>query len=191
MAAPEPAKNAFLIRHREKEDFNQYWYSSHTISKIVQELLSCSQKAAFLSTPSVYFSLPKGSSLRQNSWVLDFDTQWASDPHFVKYDFNSPLALPADLHHAFDCVVIDPPFITREVWQHYAATARLLLQPQGGKVIASTVAENAPLMEELLGVKPVAFRPSIPHLVYQYNFFTSHEPSADGLGAANPEVPDA
>ncbi|KAJ9515411.1 hypothetical protein QJQ45_016407 [Haematococcus lacustris] len=172
MAAPEPAKNAFLIR--------------------LQELLSCSQKAAFLSTPSVYFSLPKGSSLRQNSWVLDFDTQWASDPHFVKYDFNSPLALPADLHHAFDCVVIDPPFITREVWQHYAATARLLLQPQGaGKVIASTVAENAPLMEELLGVKPVAFRPSIPHLVYQYNFYTSHEPSADGLGAANPEVPDA
>lgn len=35
----------------------------------------------------------------------------------------------------------------------------------GGKVVGSTVAENAALMDRLLGAKPVAFRPSIPHLV--------------------------
>ena len=28
-------------------------------------------------------------------------------------------------------VVIDPPFITREVWEKYAAAARLLLRPGG------------------------------------------------------------
>ncbi|GFH30831.1 hypothetical protein HaLaN_29756, partial [Haematococcus lacustris] len=32
-------------RHREKEDFNQYWYSSHTISKIVQGAHGPSQLA--------------------------------------------------------------------------------------------------------------------------------------------------
>ena len=66
----------------------------------------------------------------------------------------------------FDCVVIDPPFITPECWKLYAATAKLILAP-GGKVIASTIAENAPLMKELLGASPQRFQPSIPHLVYQ------------------------
>ncbi len=37
-----------------------------------------------------------------------------------------------------------------------------------GKVIASTVAENAAMMEQMLGARPVAFKPSIPHLIYQY-----------------------
>ena len=50
------------------------------------------------------------------------------------------------------------------MWRNYAAAAKLLLAP-GGKVLASTVAENAPLMEALLDAKPVAFKPSIPHLV--------------------------
>uniref|UniRef100_A0A7S0RNF7 Protein-lysine N-methyltransferase n=1 Tax=Chlamydomonas leiostraca TaxID=1034604 RepID=A0A7S0RNF7_9CHLO len=187
----EQPKNAFLMKHTEKEEFNQYWYSSYTIEALVKELCGCgATKAAFLSTPSVFFSLPKGSDLRAASWVFDYDEQWArSEPHFCKYDFKAPDALPAELRGAFDAVVIDPPFITHEVWELYAQAAKMLLAP-GGKVLASTVAENAPLMESLLGAKPCAFKPSIPHLVYQYNFFTSYEPTPEGLGAKNPEVPE-
>lgn len=50
-----------------------------------------------------------------------------------RYDFNHPEAIPESLHHAFDCVVIDPPFITREVWEKYTAAAKLLLvkEPEG------------------------------------------------------------
>ncbi|MEW5316922.1 MAG: hypothetical protein WDW38_008261 [Sanguina aurantia] len=102
-------KNAFLMKHGEKELLNQYWYSSHTIEHLVQELQASATSAAFLSTPSVYFSLPKGSALRKASWVFDLDDQWASDPHFFKYDFRDPGGIPEHLHHAFDCVVIDPP----------------------------------------------------------------------------------
>lgn len=40
-------------------------------------------------------------------------------------------------------------------------------------VIATTVDENAVLMKALFHCKPVAFRPSIPHLVYQYSVFTN------------------
>ena len=43
-------------------------------------------------------------------------------------------------------------------------SARLLLG-EGGKVLASTIQENAPMMEALLGVRPQRFLPSIPHLV--------------------------
>lgn len=52
----------------------------------------------------------------------------------------------------------------------YATTVRLLLGPSG-RVICSTVAENAALMQELFGATACAFKPSIPHLVYQYSIF--------------------
>jgi hypothetical protein len=52
------------------------------------------------------------------------------------------------------------------VWEQYAITAKALLAP-GGRLLCTTIAENAPMMAEILGVAPTAFRPSIPHLVYQ------------------------
>jgi hypothetical protein len=48
---------------------------------------------------------------------------------FFKYDFNAPQDIPAAYHHTFDMVVIDPPFITEEVWQKYTTAAQLLLKP--------------------------------------------------------------
>ena len=62
--------------------------------------------------------------------------------------------------------MIDPPFITAACLEGYAATVRLLLAP-GGKVLLSTVRENEALLAGLLGLKPLAFLPSLPHLVYQ------------------------
>lgn len=60
--------------------------------------------------------------------------------------------------------------------------------PAHRRLICSTIAENAVFMEEILGVKPVAFKPSIPNLVYQYNFYCNYTPTA--LGEKNPEIPD-
>ena len=63
-------------------------------------------------------------------------------------------------------VVIDPPFITREVWEKYAAAARLLLKPEVGLVLGSTIDENEAMIKEVVGADRKAFRPSIPNLVY-------------------------
>ncbi|KAG2496682.1 hypothetical protein HYH03_005100 [Edaphochlamys debaryana] len=185
--------NGFLTKHAEKAEHNQYWYSSHTISKIVEELVASSKRVACVSTPSIYFSLPRGSPVRTAAWLLDYDDQWAKEQHFFKYDFNAPEDLPQELRGAFDCVVIDPPFITREVWAKYAEAAKLLLEPEG-KVIATTVAENAGMLAELLPpgpggftLRPTPFRPSIPHLIYQYNLFTNFPPAV--LCETNPEIP--
>ncbi len=73
--------------------------------------------------------------------------QWSKDKGFVKYDFNSPenittvitlvyskhffnqiLYIPADLSHSFDIVIVDPPFITQDVWEKYATTVKLILK---------------------------------------------------------------
>ena len=72
--------NRFLARHKEKPDMNQYWYSKPTIDFMAKEVeLLCggseagaedAKKAAFLSTPSIYYSL-KDKAVKANSKVLD------------------------------------------------------------------------------------------------------------------------
>ncbi|KAL2635249.1 hypothetical protein R1flu_006728 [Riccia fluitans] len=179
------AHNAFVARTREKWEFNQYWYSAHTIKVMAKEIEEIATKVAFLSTPSVYFSLTNGQ-LKKRSYFFDVDTQWAGFPNYVRWDYNQPLAIDESFHHSFDCVVIDPPFVTHEVWAKYAETAQLLLS-NGGKVILSTIRENAEILKRLLQVEPQVFQPSIPHLVYQYLFFANFPTKY--LSAPNPEVP--
>ena len=95
-------------------------------------------------------------------------------------------------------VLIDPPFITMDVWEKYTDAAKLLLisspscdSEEGGnessKVICSTVSENKDMMRELLGVQPLPFQPSIPHLVYQYDMYANYDVSV--LCERNPEIP--
>jgi len=184
-------KNRFLSTTKEAEDLNQYWYSNRSIDAMVRDVeFVCAEettRACFLSTPSVYFSLCK--DVRARSWCFDLDEQWKNDRGFVRYDFNAPLDFPnsATLKGTFDMVVIDPPFITREVWEKYTETARFLLKPEG-VVMGSTIAENAPFMKELLNCEPQTFMPSIPTLVYQYRFYASYE--SKFLTTKNPEIPD-
>jgi len=72
------------------------------------------------------------------------------------------------------------------VWELYAITAKLLLKGNASHVIATTVDENAVLMAALFDCKPTLFRPSIPHLVYQYSVFVNFPASA--LARKNSEL---
>lgn len=49
-----------------------------------------------------------------------------SDRGFVFYDFNDLSTLPQEMHGTFDLLVVDPPFIVKEVWEKYAAAVKLL-----------------------------------------------------------------
>ena len=177
----------FFMRYPEKEGFNQYWFSENTISVLVDEICGLysenSQKIACISTPSLYFSLPE--EIRRSSKVFDIDTGFSRDPGYVCYDFNHLETIPQDLYHYFDVIVIDPPFITREVWEKYSETVKLI-GSKHTKIILSSISENAAMLEELLQVRPCVFKPSIPHLVYQYNFFTNYESRM--LSQKNPEI---
>lgn len=63
-------KNVFLVKHKENADFNQYWYSNTTIEALVDEVTQNGPKIAFLSTPSVYYSL-KDADVKSQSYVFD------------------------------------------------------------------------------------------------------------------------
>ena len=84
-------------------------------------------------------------------------------------------------------VIIDPPFITKEVWEKYTEAAKILLK-EDGIVLGSTIDENEEFMGELLGCKKKTFRPSIPNLVYQYSLYSTYE--SEGLNTKNPEIPE-
>ena len=78
--------NKFLARHKENADMNQYWYSKPTIEFMAREVeqvcggseagVADAKKAAFLSTPSIYFSL-KDKAVKENSKVFDVSSQFA------------------------------------------------------------------------------------------------------------------
>lgn len=46
-----------------------------------------------------------------------------------------------------------------------AATSADITVEAAGKIVLSTIPENAPFLKQLLGVEPQPFRPCIPHLV--------------------------
>ena len=62
--------NPFLARYKEKSDLNQYWYSKPTIEFMVQQCEDHGTRIAFLSTPSIFFSL-KNKEIRNNSVCFD------------------------------------------------------------------------------------------------------------------------
>jgi len=139
---------SFLEAHEEKLKMNQYWYSEPTLQAMVKGIQeSGATRVAFLSTPSVYFSLTD-ETLKANSSLFDYDEMWASEPGFVKYDYRKPEDIPAKYLHSFDLVVIDPPFVTDIVWEKYIE-ATLLLWTQGasysgpeGKTNSSSTIDN-------------------------------------------------
>mmetsp|Transcript_5092 Transcript_5092/g.5034 ORF Transcript_5092/g.5034 Transcript_5092/m.5034 type:complete len:186 (+) Transcript_5092:1-558(+) len=182
-------ENRFLLRYPEKEQFNQYWYSDRTLKALVDEadelFLQGFTRIACLSTPSLYFSMTEKS--RENSYLFDIDRAFQRDKGFVYYDFNFPENLDPALEKTFDAVVVDPPFITRDVWEKYARAVKFLLK-DGGRIVVSSIDENAQMLNELLNIEKQVFQPSIPHLVYQYSFFTNY--NSPRFQEKNPEIPD-
>ena len=113
---------------------------------------------------------------------------FSSDANWRLFDYEKPEAIDESLRHSFDCVVIDPPFISAAVWQQYADAANLLLgvAPSPRFIIGTTIPENAKALHDMFGVRPVTFKPEIPNLVYQYELFTNFQ--HDLLDKHNPNV---
>ena len=187
----------FIQETKERTDLNQYWYSPTTIATLVGEIQDLYDNepenndpqrnlAALVSCPSIYFALP--DHLKSRCVVLDLDTQWNTDPGYHCYDFNihPDQQLPSRLHNNFQLIIVDPPFVTREVWEHYAISSKWLGTGNNCRYICTTIHENAAMMKSLLNVTSNQFRPSIPNLVYQYSTYTNY--TSERLNALNPEI---
>ena len=69
----KPASNGFLNLTPENRELNQYWYSKPTIDFMVGLCERHGKRIAFLSTPSIYFSL-KNKEIKKSSVCFDVST---------------------------------------------------------------------------------------------------------------------
>jgi hypothetical protein len=88
----------------EKADLNQYWYSEKTCETLLAAVSECiswkGARVAFLSTPSLFFSL--SAEERKQCTLFEFDKSWESCSNVIFYDFNHPTNIDAKLHGKFD-----------------------------------------------------------------------------------------
>ncbi|GMF43897.1 unnamed protein product [Phytophthora fragariaefolia] len=140
-----------VFEYLQKEELNQYWYSADTVATLAREAVvetpEGGGRIAFLSTPSVYFAAKsqQSDSTNPHECVLfdQFDSKFASEgEHFVLFDFHKPQDVPSKMIGTFDFVVVDPPFITREVWELYADTIKLLLRSKDSKLLLTTIGKR-------------------------------------------------
>ncbi len=175
----ESKTNKFLKLYSEKEDINQYWFSESTIEFIINQIKSHTDpnsKIAFVSTPSIFFSLEP--SLRDQSYLFDYDDRLIKrHPNAFKFDFNNFVELGNEekILSKFDFVIVDPPYINEPSWTKFAEFVKLISKEENVKILTCSIAENSSMLEKLLNLKIKKFQPSIPHLVYQYNFFANYE----------------
>ena len=180
--------NKFLKRTPENADFNQYWFSEKTIQFILNQIQknNTGGRIGLIATPSIFFSLP--ADTQEKSYLFDIDDVLISKhKNGRKYDFNwtNYDEKFSDLKNSFDFIVIDPPFITEEAWSKFASFAKYLASDKC-KILVSSIAENDGQLKRLLNLDIKNFKPSIPHLVYQYNFFANYDD--EELNQKNPEI---
>ena len=104
--------STFHSKTDENGDLNQYWYSEKTCQVLcaaVKESMSLKTgggggaRVAFLSTPSLFFSLDEEE--RKQCVLFDFDRSLSlgsCSSQFEFYDYNDPTNLDAKLHEKFD-----------------------------------------------------------------------------------------
>jgi hypothetical protein len=191
----ESKNNKFLKIFNEKEDINQYWFSEQTINFIIQQIekqTNTNSKIAFVSCPSIFFSC--SPEIQEKSILFDYDERFPKrHKNAVKFDFNDFSNISEEFHHKFDFIVIDPPFITEKVWTLYAEFAKLISIMNetktdiSSKIIACSISENKEMLNRLINLQIKKYQPSIPHLVYQYNFFANFDD--EELDQSNKEIP--
>ena len=178
----ESKKNKFLKVYGEKENFNQYWFSENTIDFIVKQIEKNGIKVAFVSTPSVFFSVKE--ELQKNGILFDYDDIFSKKTkNAVKFDYREYDKI-TDFDNTFDFILVDPPYINEEAWTKYSEFVKKIAKTRRdennnivieAKILTCSIAENQEILSKLLNLKIRKFQPSIPNLVYQYNFFSNYE----------------
>ena len=180
--------NRFLKLTGEDQSMNQYWFSEKTIDFIVKQVEKHGKKVAFVSTPSIFFSVSK--EFQNNCYLFDYDKAFMKKhKNALFFDFNDFSDIQPD--NTFDFIVIDPPFITEDVWTKFSNFAKQLViknekDEVTSKILASSICENKDMLKKLLNLDARKFKPSIPHLVYQYNLYSNYED--EDLDQLNSEI---
>ena len=100
---------------------SQFWYTSLFSRLLAHEALTLGGSRqpeqpvtlVCIACPSIFQQLYAHRSATTRVWLLEYDARFARyEPFFVHYDLHQPLHnLPAQLVHAADCLIVDPPYL--------------------------------------------------------------------------------
>ncbi|PKI42923.1 EEF1A lysine methyltransferase 1 [Punica granatum] len=172
---------------------SQFWYDRETAETVANEVLSLCvasgspRRVACIACPTLYAYLKKIDP-SVAAQLLEYDQrfgQYGSD--FTFYDYNQPEELPVDLKHAFEIVVADPPYLSKECLEKVAQTISLLASPKDCSLLLLTGEVQRDRAAELLGLWPCVFRPQhTSKLGNEFRLFTNYDPGLR-LGGWEPE----
>ncbi|KAF2433728.1 hypothetical protein EJ08DRAFT_668702 [Tothia fuscella] len=124
------------------EDWNasQFWYNDDTATKLARRLLKDATNdtnIAVISAPSVFLQLKNliasgECKVKPQLTLLEYDERFGVFQEFVKYDFETPIRLPAELKGSFDAIICDPPFLSEDCQTKAALTVRWMSKSWDG-----------------------------------------------------------
>ena len=153
------------------EDFgmSQFWYTSLFSRLLAHEALTLGGSRqpeqpvtlVCIACPSIFQQLYAHRSATTRVWLLEYDARFARyEPFFVHYDLHQPLHnLPAQLVHAADCLIVDPPYINIDTLSLAMQTAHHLARP-AARLIVNTGAVLRERIERLWDMRVVRERPA-------------------------------
>eukprot|EP00884_Botryococcus_braunii_P019113 jgi/Botrbrau1/5886/Bobra.0366s0064.1 len=171
---------------KENWALSQFWYTHETavtIARVVADYVGTLGRIACVACPSLFHELSK-SYPQVRCDLFEFDTRFQGLGNFHFYDYNSPCGIDGTLLRAFDLVIADPPYLSKDCLEKVAITIKALAQnpstPSAILLTGSTMRDTA---EECLGVRPVGFRPQHKSkLGNEFMLYTSIDAVAEALG---------
>ncbi|RWR85435.1 DNA methylase [Cinnamomum micranthum f. kanehirae] len=171
---------------------SQFWYDRETAETVATELknlsISTSSPVACVACPTLYAYLKKIDP-NISVQLLEYDKRFEQyGSNFTFYDYNYPEELPSELKHAYQVVVADPPYLSKECLEKVAQTIDFLARPRESYLLLLTGEVQKETAAELLNMHPCGFRPRHSgKLGNEFRLFTNYDPE-DRLGGWEPAL---
>ena len=150
------------------EDFgmSQFWYDDETAERMAREMLRVPGRLGFISCPTAFRALKRLAPERKDVFCFEYDRRFGQlwGQQYVFYDCHKPLELPAALHHSFDALIADPPYLNPTTMGSFGSTLRLLARADNAAAppVPCVLVTGATLQDEVkaeLGFDPAPFEP--------------------------------
>ncbi|RZC83485.1 hypothetical protein C5167_046266 [Papaver somniferum] len=160
---------------------SQFWYDKETAETVAEEVrklsASTSSSVVCIACPTLYAYLKKiDPSISVQ--LLEYDNrfeQYGSD--FTFYDYNKPEELPQELKHAYQIVVADPPYLSKECLEKVTQTVEFLKKPGDSCLLLLTGEVQEERAAELMNLYACGFRPRhCSKLGNEFRLFTNYDP---------------
>ncbi|XP_024357209.1 uncharacterized protein [Physcomitrium patens] len=163
---------------------SQFWYDDTTSATVAAEVnrLASSRpqcRVACIACPTLFVELRK-SYPDVSAQLYEYDQRFEKyGSKFTFYDYNAPLDVPPEHRKAFQILVADPPYLSKECLEKTVETMRYIAADSESSptfmVLTGAVQEDR--VWDLLKGRPCVFRPEHRNkLGNEFMLYTNYDP---------------